>query len=602
MNLLNPWMLSFLTALPVIIIFYLLKRTYENTLIPSTLLWQKLLREMEANRPWQKLRRNLLLLLQLLMAALLALALARPALPADGPAADHTITVLDLSPSMAPRLAESKKQVENLINKLAPNQRLTLISMGREARILASGSDPSALEKALEGAEQEYGKADYEGALSLAAALSAKDRQSDVRIYSDGNWGIDPKMLPRFGTTPSLVLPAADGKTNNVAIQHAAARIEGEASAVVATVANEGDEDRTVNVSVLDSAGKELDSKQLQVAAGKQASVTWERVLPQESYKVVLGETDDLLLDNERTVLPERSTSAKAWVATPGNIFLEKALSLGGRLKVERATDPNAPPPDASLYVYDGVLPKEWPNGSVLLVNPPEGAGLITAGGEREPGKLQTLVPDSPLLQHVDLTNMHLKAAREVQGATWLQPIVKSGETPLLISGEQGGRRIAILPFDLHQTDLPLLPSFPILMKNLQEYLLPVAGPSLGEHTVGERVALLPPIREQGWSVTEPNGTKHAVGKEMIEQGFRPQLPGLYRFENADDKETRLLSATVPAEESQIKPTPVSLTGGSGEESGKNVQQPGMSELWRWLALAVLLLLFVEWGVYKRGY
>ena len=183
MNLLNPWMLSFLAALPVIILFYLLKRTYENTLIPSTLLWQKLLREMEANRPWQKLRRNLLLLLQLLMAALLALALARPALPADGPAADHTLAVLDLSPSMAPRLAENKKQVENLINKHTPIQRLTLISMGREARILASGSDPSVLEKALEGAEQEYGKADYEGALSLAAALSAKDRQSDVRIY-----------------------------------------------------------------------------------------------------------------------------------------------------------------------------------------------------------------------------------------------------------------------------------------------------------------------------------------------------------------------------------------------------------------------------------
>ena len=607
MNLLNPWMLSFLAALPVIIIFYLLKRTYENTLIPSTLLWQKLLREMEANRPWQKLRRNLLLLLQLLMAALLALALARPALPADGPAADHTIAVLDLSPSMAAggkesRLAESKKQVVNLIRKLAPNQRLTLISMGREARILASGSDPSVLEKALEGAEQEYGKADYEGALSLAAALSAKDPQSDVRIYSDGNWGIDPKMLPRFGTTPSLVLPTVDGQTNNIGIRHAAARIAGETGAVVATVANDGDEDRTVNVSVFDVAGKELDSKQVEVAAGKQESVTWERVLPQNSYKVVLSDADELALDNERTVLPERSISAKAWVATPGNIFLEKALSLGGRLNVERATDPNAPPQDASLFVYDGVLPKEWPNGAVLLVNPPEGAGLIAAGGEIEPGKLQTLVPDSPLLQHVDLTSMHLQAVREVQGAAWLQPLVKSGDTPLLLSGEQGGRRIAILPFDLHQTDLPLLPSFPILMKNLQEYLLPVAGPSLGEHKVGERVALLPPIREQGWSVTEPNGTKHAVEQEMIEQGFRPQLPGLYRFESADGKEIRLLSATMPAEESQIKPTPVALTGGSGEESSKNAQQPGMTELWRWLALAVLLLLFVEWGVYKRGY
>ena len=223
-----------------------------------------------------------------------------------------------------------------------------------------------------------------------------------------------------------------------------------------------------------------------------------------------------------------------------------------------------------------------------------------------EPGKLQTAAADSPLLQHVDLSNMHLKAVRDVQGGAWLQPILKSGETPLLLSGEQGGHRIAVLPFDLHQSDLPLLPSFPILVKNLQEHLLPVVGPSLGERAAGERVALLPPIREEGWSFTDPNGEKHPVEKEMIEQGFRPETPGLYRFENGEGKETRLLAVAMPAEESQIKPAQVALTGGSGGESADagntGASRQGLIEIWRWLALAVLLLLFVEWGVYKRGY
>ena len=43
--------------------------------------WQKLLRDREANAPWQKLRRNLLLILQLLILAALVFALARPFFP-----------------------------------------------------------------------------------------------------------------------------------------------------------------------------------------------------------------------------------------------------------------------------------------------------------------------------------------------------------------------------------------------------------------------------------------------------------------------------------------------------------------------------------------
>ena len=46
--------------------------------MPSTLLWQKLVADVEANAPWQKLRRSLLLLLQLLLVLILAFLVARP--------------------------------------------------------------------------------------------------------------------------------------------------------------------------------------------------------------------------------------------------------------------------------------------------------------------------------------------------------------------------------------------------------------------------------------------------------------------------------------------------------------------------------------------
>ena len=56
------------------ILLYILKLRREPQVISSILLWSKVLREMQANTPFQKLRNNLLMLLQILMVILIAFA------------------------------------------------------------------------------------------------------------------------------------------------------------------------------------------------------------------------------------------------------------------------------------------------------------------------------------------------------------------------------------------------------------------------------------------------------------------------------------------------------------------------------------------------
>ena len=78
--------------------------------VPSTLLWKKAIQDLQVNAPFQKLRRNLLLLLQLL----------DPAVPAAGPlaagdattrrgAGKTTVILIDRSASMAARDVEKGK-------------------------------------------------------------------------------------------------------------------------------------------------------------------------------------------------------------------------------------------------------------------------------------------------------------------------------------------------------------------------------------------------------------------------------------------------------------------------------------------------------------
>src|SRR5205814_6331182 len=100
MKFLAPMALWFAAAIPVVILFYLLKRKRVVKLISSTLLWQKFLAETQASAPFQRLRHNWLLILQILMLALIIFALARPYFTGQSRSSRLRVVILDASASM----------------------------------------------------------------------------------------------------------------------------------------------------------------------------------------------------------------------------------------------------------------------------------------------------------------------------------------------------------------------------------------------------------------------------------------------------------------------------------------------------------------------
>ena len=165
-----------LLAVPIIVL-YMLRLRRREVLVSSTLLWRKLLRDREANAPWQRLRRNLLLILQLLILAALVLALARPYLPTPSVVSGSVVVLLDASASMQAtdvepsRFEQAREIVDEWIGNLGGDDRMTLILAGRLPRVLASASnDREALREALAAAQPEAGSADWPAALPWQAA------------------------------------------------------------------------------------------------------------------------------------------------------------------------------------------------------------------------------------------------------------------------------------------------------------------------------------------------------------------------------------------------------------------------------------------------
>ena len=134
MGALNPLaLLLALLAVPIVLL-YLLRLQRREQSASNTFLWRRAVLEREANTPWQRLRPNILLILQLLTLAFFVFALARPYLdlPAARPSA-RTILLLDASASMQAtdvspsRFEAARREAAAIIDALGVGEQLILI-------------------------------------------------------------------------------------------------------------------------------------------------------------------------------------------------------------------------------------------------------------------------------------------------------------------------------------------------------------------------------------------------------------------------------------------------------------------------------------------
>ncbi|MEA2544811.1 MAG: hypothetical protein QOI09_84, partial [Chloroflexota bacterium] len=154
----SPLALLGLLFVPAVVAMYLLRLRRTETIVPSTLLWQRLAADVEANAPWQKLRRSLLFLIQLLLVAILAFLAARPFVERPAGLARDLVLIIDTSASMAAtdiapdRLGAAKQAAIEALKDLPSGGKVSVIEAGRTARIVATGSsDLGRVRQAIEG-------------------------------------------------------------------------------------------------------------------------------------------------------------------------------------------------------------------------------------------------------------------------------------------------------------------------------------------------------------------------------------------------------------------------------------------------------------------
>ncbi len=654
---LNPWFAAAAAALaiPALLILYFLKLRRRELAVSSTFLWKKSIQDLQVNSPFQKLRRNLLLLLQLILLALLLLALARPVSNYKPGAGKMTVILIDRSASMAgndieggkrTRLEEAKRRAKDLVETLDRKSSAMVIAFDESAKTVQPfTTDVPALKNAIDGIVQTDRKSRLKVAYQLADAQTNFNPEQlrpgggqlpDVWLFSDGRV-LDPQDLAIRGKV--TFDPIGTDKAGNVAIVAMSAKRTYERPTevqVFARLANYGPEPvkadvqlsvdgrvRTVAATNLlpDRWSDEQRDQAESAGNADRASVEFTLELTESAVRKVEQmhrEGDSLASDDAAQVIVPPPKTLAVLLVSNGNFFIEKLFNVlelkSPDTMIPAAYEQNVPN-KYDVIIFDNYSPKALPTSGNFIYFGGVAAGLkLKAVREENRNVLWEegvgvldWQRDHPILRHLSLQPIVTRTALKLDVPAETQILIEGTKGPLLLMHREGQSTHLVFAFDYMESNLPVRPTFPVIIYNALQYLAVGADMSVRQSFDPGATPRIPrahldrvAVGLKEVTLNGPMGSR-TVGVPAAGDFALPALDtvGVYTIDPAIPQYDRIAVNLLDGNESNLLPVD-KAPGGIGDtiEVGGGKSR---LELWWWIvACAALPMLLIEWWVYTR--
>ncbi len=506
----GPTMWAVLAGVPVgIIALYFLKLRRRPVQVPSTLLWRRSLEDLHVNSLFQRLRRNLLLFLQLLAVLLVILALLGPRIRGSSRLGERYVLAIDNSASMGAtdvgpsRLEKAKAEARKIVSAMESDDLAMVISFSDRARVVSNYTgNRNLLAQRIDSIRPTETTTSLREALEVAAGLANPSKQAEgvaannivpprLKIYTDGGFAdvegfslgnLEPEVIV-IGTAAPAPPEGADAAaraeakarppSNNVAILALQTRRNEEKPdvyQVFGRVHNYKAEDVEAKAQLfkLDPArpgapGTLVDAVALKV--GKQSDQSFNFDLPDSGateLEVRLDVQDDLALDNRAFTLIGAPRKAQILAVTPGNRYLVDTLRTP--LAATRADVIVAGPDDYKtdafkrdvaagrfdLVIYDRFRPDAPPEANALYFGAlPPGPAYEKTRTVENPAILD-VDASQPLMQYIrDLSVVRILKATIVDPPPGSAVLFESDSGPLAFVAPRNGFSDAVVAFSL---------------------------------------------------------------------------------------------------------------------------------------------------------
>lgn len=608
MHFLAPAAFAFAATIPVVIVFYLLKRKRVVKLVSSTILWQKFLAETQASAPFQKLRKNWLLILQILLLLLAVLALSRPYFAAKMKPAQLRVLILDASASMQAtdespsRFEKARAEALKWVDTLANNEQMVVVQAGANTEVKQSATgEKAALRRALQACVCSDGPTRLVPALRMAESLVRDQRGAQIHLFSDG-------AVPDLSEFENKALPLVYHKvghsSNNAGITALDVRANPENArqrAVYVSIANSSSNSLQTDLELL-FEGHLLETRPLTLPAGATTPQVFLATQTRDGvFNLRLGLKDDLAADNQASIVSLLPRPVKVLLVTRGNRLLEKALRAVPNVELSTAGQLLDPASGFDFVVLDDVTPSVWPAGNVLAIHVVN-TNWVPAVTPVEGPPIVDWKSTHPLLRYAGMDNVQVAEGFEAKVPAWAISLVDSPRDSLILAGELGRQRIIWIGFDTLQSNWPLRISFPIFIANTVEWLNPAnARGSQLLVKAGDAFHLPLAHPEKTAQVTLPGGAIKTFNLDPSSAEFvfgETYRQGEYRV-RLGTNETVFCVNLLDSAESNITPRDQLRMGQYTTVAATTMQRANM-ELWRTMALLGLAVLLIEWWYYHR--
>lgn len=605
MTISNWWPLALLVCIPIIILLYMLKQKAQEYPFSSSMLWKEIFNNIEATKPWEKLKKNLLMILQILTILLLIVALMAPYLKRGGRRYDNVVLVIDTSASMGirynedhTRLEEAVERAVDYIDSLSETSQVTILTADQEAQIVKTNvTDKAELKKALRGLQVTDLSGDASVAVSVVQSMTSQWEQYQAVFMTDTSMelgNLDAQVMNLYTDYQNLSMDYVSYGTEYDEAGNAS-------MTVIGKITNDTDQDVTTDVNLYGDDTL-LMVQSVVIPAGGSQTVYFSQVNFTGSVLMAeINRKDDLEADNRAYTVVREEGQKRVLLVTDDNMFLEKAVMNIPWVDLYKTSQLSAvgKSEEYDLYIFDGKLPETLPEqGNILYVNPGSWGDIVQA---ETLSNVSVAFTDTELTRYIAGDSFGVTAGKAYERPIWADGFLTSGSSCLGYYGETAGRRVAVLGFDIHQSDLALQADFPILISNLMDYMMVSGMVSEDYYETGDKIVFNGNINGSDLTVQDPNGVSSVLAAAAATNAYTDtDQAGVYTVSQTVNGEERQEKFVVrfPVEQESHQDGETAVSNETKNEEAQTLS--GGRELRNLVILILLFALAVEWFVYVR--
>lgn len=576
--------LTLLAIIPIIIIHKFIKR-YKRQNIPNNELWEELLNHRKADKKIDKLRNNIPLILQILIIIIVTILLIEPRFNGKNYLGEKVAIILDTSYSMESKIDDAKKiriaknKIKELLKK--DDSIFTLYTLDKGLELKADENlNSSELENILDDVICTKKSNSEIKTIQLIEQLALDKNLSAIYFVTDHNYDFEDEKINQ--------IVIASQKINNIGILD----IDEKEDDLYIKIKNYGNEkinfelkmnlDGSNTYKIWDLEIEEKESKYFQIKLDEEYSY----------LDAKLDYNDDLVLDNSYYYVKNNLNEFKVLLVTSGNEFLQKALKLDKTVDLEISDSQNIIE-GYDLYVYDNVLTEKYPKNGHILEFVKKSKSMVNAPFEYKLGNHE-------IFKYID-NDFSIYKASKLNLPNWASPLITANEHILAYVGEENGYKRLVFGFDIFDSDIVLKKDFPILIINSLKWIFDENIQSIGRYFVGDDVNFQNRINNEDIVLRDNMGKEKDV--EINNQTVTIQdllEPGIYSIEQ-DDKiyyfSVNLNSNEIIKVDNEFKEQGTLI-----QKNNVEIDLMKKKSMRKVILIFLLLILIIEWGVYRYDY